>query len=226
MPTEDIKEVRQFPSSRKPSWLKVAGIVLITMSVMLFLLIFHPLISSEIRYYFSSKILEENVYSEKEISLMSDFKKNDSLIPANEDFGIVIPKIFANSKIVADVDPFDSNEYQKQLARGIAHARGSSYPDQEGNVFLFSHSGANFYEANRYNADFYLLNEMELGDVVYVFYKKEKMRYAVTDKKLVSDEAVEYISGVSDKKTLTLMTCWPPGTSWKRLVVVAEKTAD
>ena len=144
------------------------------------------------------------------------------LIPLDSDFGIVIPKIGANAKVVANVNPFSSKEYQRALAQGVAHARGSSLPDELGNVFIFSHSSANFYEAGRYNSIFYLLNKLEAGDEIKLYYQNQPLVYRVAEIKIVPAGAVNYLKSGGGEQTLTLMTCWPAGTSLKRLLVIAK----
>lgn len=133
----------------------------------------------------------------------------------------MIPKIGANAAVVANVDPYDSRQYQIALTRGIAHARGTVFPGQPGNVFLFSHSSANIIDAGRYNSVFFLLTKLEKDDEIILYYKGEKFRYAVTEKGIVEANAVSYLSPTSEGKTLTLMTCWPPGTTLKRLIIRA-----
>lgn len=142
--------------------------------------------------------------------------------PIDTDFGIVIPKIGANAKVIADVNPFNSNEYQRALAQGVAHARGSSLPGEPGNVFIFSHSSANFYEAGRYNSIFYLLNKLEPGDEIKLYYQGQPLIYRVSETKIVPAGAVNYLKSGSGEQTLTLMTCWPAGTTLKRLLVIAK----
>lgn len=63
---------------------------------------------------------------------------------------------------------------------------------------------------------------MEKGDEILLYYNKEKFKYQVTDKKIVDASEVKYLTGTGDKKTITLMTCWPPGTTLKRLIVIGE----
>lgn len=144
-----------------------------------------------------------------------------AIVPSSIYF-FVIPKINANSKVIKDVNPLNASEYQWALTKGVAHAKGSAYPGQFGNVFLFSHSSVNFYEAARYNSVFYLLSKLEKGDDVYIFYNKAKIKYSVTEKKIVDPKNISYLTNNSKKHTLTLMTCWPPGTTLNRLLVIAE----
>jgi len=149
-----------------------------------------------------------------------------SITPIDEAFGIVIPKLGANARIIPNVNPYDSSVYQQALTQGVAHATGTVFPGRVGNVFLFSHSSVNFYEANRYNSIFYLLYKLEIGDEINLYYKGEKFVYRVTEKKTVNPKDVSYLTGQTTKKVVTLMTCWPPGTTTKRLLVIAELTGQ
>lgn len=182
------------------------GISLIVLALGLFIIIFYPVIFNEVSYRVSQN--QPNLKQE--------------IIPKDTQFGIVVPKIRANSKIVAEVNPYDSKVYQLALTEGVAHAKGTVFPGEVGNMFLFSHSAVNFYEANRYNSIFYLLDKMEKGDEIYLYYQGEKFTYRVTDKKIVLASDIKYLSGNDTKKVITLMTCWPAGTSWKRLLVLGE----
>ena len=142
--------------------------------------------------------------------------------PVSTDFGIVVPKINANAPVVKDVDAFDSKMYQYALSKGIAHAQGTSTPDMAGNTFLFAHSAQNWLNANRYNAVFYLLYKLEKGDKFSVYYKGKEYIYKIEEKKTVSAENVEVMNTSSYPRSVTLMTCWPPGTTLQRLIVIGS----
>jgi len=146
--------------------------------------------------------------------------------PIDRDFGIVIPKLGANARVIPNVDPYDEKAYQTALAKGVAHARGTAYPGQTGSMFLFSHSSVDFYRATQFNSVFYLLNKLETDDEIDVYYQDAQYTYRVTGKKIVEGSDVSYLSGRGSGKTLILMTCWPPGTSLKRLLVFAEIVAQ
>lgn len=143
--------------------------------------------------------------------------------PVNEDFGIVIQKILANAKVVANVDPYNSKAYQLALTRGVAHAIGTAFPGHAGNTFIFAHSSVDWYIANQYNSVFYLLHKLEKGDEIDMYYKKQKYVYRVIEKKYVEANDVTFLNPSSPSTSiLTLMTCWPPGTSLKRLIIQAK----
>ncbi len=182
------------------------GVLLIISSVLLFIYIFAPVAKVEINYSLNKPKLTIN-----------------QIKPIDKKFGIVIPKIGANAKIIEQVDPYNSGIYQVALTKGVAQAKGSAFPDATGgNMFLFSHSSANLLEAKTYNSIFYLLSKLKKGDEIYIYYKDVKYKYKVSQIKIVDAGDVSYLSPKSDVRTLTLMTCWPAGTNYKRLLVIAK----
>lgn len=146
-----------------------------------------------------------------------------TITPVDTDFGIVVPKINANARIVPNVDPGSYEDYMVALRVGVAHAAGTVFPGMDGNVYLFAHSTDYFWNVGRYNAIFYLLKELEPGDEVNIFYAGRRYIYAVSEKKIVGPEDISYITNsIGGGQRLTLQTCWPPGTAIKRLIVTAK----
>jgi sortase A len=215
------KEISSVGMWNRAYW---AGVFLITSSILFLVWSFLPVIWEEGRYY-----LEKNrpvtVVTQKEADALPSGpgQERNILKPVDENFGVVIPKILANAKVIADVDPNNSVEYQKALSQGVAQAKGSASPGEEGNVFIFSHSGVDFYEANRYNAVFYLLDKLEKGDEILLFYQGKKIVYRVKEKKTVGSEEVRYMDSNPGERIVTLMTCWPAGTEFKRLIIIAKQ---
>lgn len=195
--------------------------MLVVVSVILFGLIFYPVITSEVRYTLDPN-KSKKVVSQKEAQAESGNKEN-VLVPVDEQFGIVIPKIEANAKVIANVDAENPAVYQRALTQGVAQVAGSANPGEAGNIFIFAHSGQDLLEANRYNAVFYLLSKLEKGDEIDIFYQGQRFQYSVTGKYTVSPSEVNYMDDIQGKNTLTLMTCWPGGTTLKRLIVQAEQ---
>jgi LPXTG-site transpeptidase (sortase) family protein len=149
-------------------------------------------------------------------------KSEASLVPPNTDFALTIDRIGASAAIIQDVDPFNSQSYQRALRDGVAHARGTNLPGKGGNIFLFAHSSADLLTAERYNSVFYLMHHLEPGDTIKVWYQGVEHDYTVSEKKMVASVDTQYLTEKSDGEQLTLMTCWPPGTSLKRLIVIAK----
>lgn len=164
-----------------------------------------------------------NTQSEKSSGFASIISGNPQTItPVSTDFGVVVEKINANAKVIADVDSTDQTSYTQALSLGVAHAKGTSFPGQIGNIYLFSHSTDAPWNIIRYNAIFYLLNKLESGDRVIMFYSGRRYDYIVFDKIITSASDVKYLTQSYDQSVLTLQTCDPPGTILNRLIVRAK----
>ncbi len=148
------------------------------------------------------------------------------LVPVDPDFSIVIPAIGANAKIIPNVDSAQRETYLEALQKGVAHAEGTAFPGESSHIFLFAHSTDYFWNVGAYNAVFYLLYKLQQSDEVNLFYKGQRYRYQVSDTQVVDASAVEYITRKTDHELLTLQTCWPPGTTLKRLLIFAKRVAE
>jgi sortase A len=197
-----------------------AGLLLIALALLFALYIYFPVITKEVSYSVKKPNANVEVVASKSISDV--LKGDNTLVAADSEFSVIVPKIGANSKVVSDVDPYNSQIYQRELTKGVAHAKGTVYPGQVGNSFYFAHSSENFFNANKYNSVFYLLNKMVVGDTFYLVYKGEIYKYKVVEVKIIQPEIISYLTGVTKKAMATLMTCWPAGTDIQRLVVVGQ----
>ncbi len=150
--------------------------------------------------------------------------KEQILIPIDTQFDILIPKIGANARVFPNVDPSNPNLFLPVLAKGVAQAKGSVFPGMPGNIYLFAHSTDNFWDVGRYNAVFYLIKDLKIGDEIMISFENQRYDYIVSGSKIVDPSDVSYLveSQRQNKEQLILQTCWPPGTTWKRLLVFAK----
>ena len=168
-------------------------------------------------------VLQENQVTSPGFADIISGPKEQILIPIDTEFSILIPKIGANAKVVPNVDASSTDAFLPALQKGVAHARGTFFPGQPGNIYLFAHSTDNFWNVGRYNALFYLLKDLEKGDEVVVFSQNVRHNYVISDSIISDPEEVLYINEANTgQELLILQTCWPPGTTWKRLLVFAE----
>lgn len=150
--------------------------------------------------------------------------KEQVLIPPDTNFSIVIPKLGATSRVIPNVDPVNESEFLQQLTQGVAHAKGTVFPGMKGNVYLFAHSTDSFWNVGRYNAVFYLLKDLSPGDQIITYFEGRRYNYSVERTEIKDASDVEYLvkSQSGEGQSLILQTCWPPGTTWKRLYVIAK----
>ena len=138
-------------------------------------------------------------------------------------YSVFVEKIGAVSAVTPDVNAGDFDEYSRALKKGVAEAAGLSHPGKIGTTYLFAHSVGSRADYARYNAIFYLLHRIGEGDRVEVVYRGKLYKYEVIRKEILGAKDVRYLIPQKEKELLVLSTCYPPGTSWKRLVVVAER---
>jgi len=213
------------PTGIKRAVFYVANVIIVVSFIYLSYL-YWPLGKAVIKYWEISKDYQTPALvqtKEGEIPIptpMADVKDNSK-------FWIQIPKIQARADIVANVSAADSKEYLKVLEQDvIAQASGTALPGA-GNgksTYLFAHSSQQGLSMVRNNAVFYLLGELNNGDVIFVNYQGKIYTYQVYRQAVVSASEVQYLSySEPDKEVLILQTCWPLGTDWKRLLVFAKK---
>ncbi len=178
--------------------------------------LYTPLVSEELRYYLQK--------SQPDSKLGSALRDLPNWQPPDNNYSLYIPKIQAKSVVVKDVNVADEKGYLAALKQGVAEARGLSHPGEPGTTYLFAHSTNSPLNYARYNAVFYLLDKVEAGDRVEVMYQNKLFKYQVEKKEILAANDLKYLTVGSTPERLVLQTCYPPGTTWKRLVVVAKRT--
>ena len=216
-------------------FVRLIGYLVFFAGLITFIFMLGPLVQAEVSYR-ADRILQvkrtvpqitalqqvEATSSAQTVSFSNINASEDNIIPVSTEYGIVIEKINANAKIIAGVNPGNEREYVNALTAGVAAALGSTPPGQPGNLYLFSHSTDAPWNIVRYNAIFYLLRELEAGDLVVIFYKNKRYDYIVFDKTIVNPTDVSYLTNRYETPVLTLQTCDPPGTLLNRLIVRAK----
>lgn len=118
----------------------------------------------------------------------------------------------------------DEPTIQSYLQRGIVHYPGTAKPGEVGNTFLTGHSSNFWWIKGKYNYVFVNLDKMVVGDQAVIYHSGNKYVYTVNEKRVVTPKETSVLAQ-TDTPILTLMTCTPPGTNWKRLIVTLEQTA-
>ena len=141
----------------------------------------------------------------------------------DEKYSVFIPQIGAISRVIPEVDAGDPGIYQAALKQGVAEAAGLGHPGQAETTYLFAHSVESKVDIARYNAVFYLLHKLVAGDKIEVVYQGRLYKYEVRGREILAATDVKYLVPQSQEEKLVLATCYPPGTTWKRLVVIAKR---
>ena len=144
---------------------------------------------------------------------------------------IIIPKLGLNIPLVTpsyeallaeDWEGLEGN-IQEALKLGVVHYPGTARPGQTGNFFVTGHSSYYPWSPGKYKTVFARLHELDINDEYWVFYGGDKYRYIVRSKKEVKPTNVNVLDQPINKRTATLMTCTPVGTTLRRLIISAEE---
>ncbi len=130
------------------------------------------------------------------------------------DFYLTIPKINLEEVEVK----VDSNVFDQYLAL----LPGTALPGEQGNVFITGHSSAPLVSKD-IKAIFANLPDLKVDDTVYLTVGTNRYDYQIVSLKIVDPKDTSVINPPDDKgRYLTLMTCVPPGSYSKRLVILAK----
>lgn len=135
---------------------------------------------------------------------------------------IIIPKINVDIPVVYGLGSRDESAIQAALEDGVVHYHETAVPGQAGNNVIVGHSSNNFLNSGKYKFAFVLLDRLELNDTFILHYKGVRYVYKVTNKQVI--EPTDFsLTTPTKQPTVTLITCTPPGTSWRRMVVQAQQ---
>ena len=151
-----------------------------------------------------------NLLEQKEFPLTE--KENSLEI---QKLGLEVPLIFAESIEIKDM--------KQDLKNGVVVYLGSSLPGQEGKLIVLGHSAPPGWPKIRYDWVFSKLGELEAGDNVLINFNHYQYSFKVINKVfLEKGQAIPESDSNSPKEFLYLVTCWPPGKDFKRLVIESE----
>lgn len=149
----------------------------------------------------------------------------------NGKFAISIPAVgIEDMTVTANVNSYDETNYDNVLKSSVAHFKGTDLPtgsdyEYDTNTFLYAHSApsrwATFHK-NSFEAAFNPLFDVEIGDEIIINFEDEKFEYKVIRVLVTKPEDMSTLQGIPGAKTLTLMTCAPPGSATSRLNVIAK----
>lgn len=130
-------------------------------------------------------------------------------------YNLIIPKL----KIEEAVVQMGGND----LNQSLIHYLGTALPGQYGNAVIFGHSILpQFFNPKKYKTIFSTLPTLEKGDEILINFDGVLYRYRVAEMVEVPPEDVSVLEQRYDAEYLSLVTCVPPGTYLRRLVVRAR----
>ena len=134
---------------------------------------------------------------------------------------IYIPKIRVAAPIVRPQSS-DEGVIDQSLLEGVVKYPGTAEPGEKGNVFLTGHSSFYWWVNTKYRNVFTLVPDLTNGDEIIVYRNGIRYTYRVFTTFEVSPNQTEVLAQ-TPKPIVTLSTCVPIGTSYRRRIVQAEQ---
>ncbi len=109
------------------------------------------------------------------------------------------------------------------LSKSLIHYGGTANPGEPGSPVIFGHSILpQFYNPKSYTSIFSLIPSLDPGDEIIVNFDGITYKYVVYDYYEVSPDELDILEQQYNRKDLTLVTCVPPGTYWRRGIIKAR----
>jgi len=109
------------------------------------------------------------------------------------------------------------------LKKSLIQYPQTALPGQLGNTVVFGHSVLpQFFSPKNYLTIFSTLYKLKQGDEIVLQYDRSVYKYVVEEMFEVKPTNLSVLEQRFDDKTLTLITCSPPGTYLRRLIIKAQ----
>jgi len=225
--------------SRKRKTLRALSLGVFVTGIIIILYVFFPFISWQI--YFAPAFANQNIASpipksnfvskaaleslivdasnnlsgvdyENAQNWFPRFKSQDGNTPKTTSYTISIPKLKIKDASVTTVD--------NDLAKHLVNYGGTAIPPDKGNAVVFGHSTLpQLFQEGNYKTTFTYLYELSEGDEIIVKVASKTYKYKIESVIVIDPENTSVLEQTYDDSYLTLITCTPPGTIWKRLVI-------
>jgi sortase A len=112
------------------------------------------------------------------------------------------------------------------LKKSLIQYPDTAMPGTLGNTVIFGHSVLpQFFSPTNYVSIFSTLHTLKNGDRVELVYDNTTYTYAIYDMYEVEPEELSPLAQTFDDRRLTIITCTPPGTYLRRLIIRASLVA-
>ncbi len=185
----------------------LTAIVYLILPIFLWYIYFQPVLEAQ---NIVNPIPKVSILSSEETE--SRFAKSASEIAR---YFISIPQLNIENAVVSTVD----TNTTKHLVNYGKH----NVPGRVGNALIFGHSTLpQFFNAKNYKTIFTNIYKLKNGDKIYATVGDSIYLYKVFQSLVVDAQDPSLLKQNYNDSYITLVTCTPPGTIWKRLIVKAR----
>ncbi len=145
----------------------------------------------------------------------SNFPGSAVYQPAPNSYKISIPSL--------GIETANVNLKDEDLTKSLVHYPQTALPGQLGSPVIFGHSTLpQFFSPTNYKAIFSTLPKLKLGSDIFITYNGSEYTYRVSKSYEVKPSELWVLKQDYSQKTLKVVTCVPPGTTLRRLIVEAQ----
>lgn len=185
-----------------------------------------PTTEAAIAQTFGTPANNESAILGSEIDLV-DLTKASNWLPAESHqllskeeeeiaYYLSIPKLGIKNALVTMGD---------DLKKSLIQYPGTAAPGRFGNTVVFGHSVLpQFFNPKNYVSIFSTLPTLNAGDEVIIDYNQVRYKYKVEQMIEVAPDDISILAQRYDDSYLTLITCVPPGTYLRRLIIRTRLT--
>jgi LPXTG-site transpeptidase (sortase) family protein len=146
--------------------------------------------------------------------------------PLPQSARLVIDALGISAPIVFGT-PDDTDAVYDQLENGVVHYSTSAKPGNPGTAIILGHSSAYPWYNGDYGAVFALLSRLKPGDRFYIQYSDNRtfvfeMKESVVFNPFTDTERLGMLENRPGSNVI-LLSCYPVGTNYKRIAVLAER---
>lgn len=123
-----------------------------------------------------------------------------------------IPKLDIENVTVSTIDT--------DLTKHLIQYPGTAIPSNTGTAVIFGHSTIpSLFDKKNYKTIFANAHQLVIGDDIIVYINNTQYKYKIFDLVVANPEDTSYLIQNHDASYLNIITCTPPGTTWKRLII-------
>lgn len=140
------------------------------------------------------------------------YRPQETTTPRVGQYFLTIPKLGVTNAIVGTMD-YD-------LDKHLVHYGGTALPPDTGNAVIFGHSTLpQLFNPTNYKTIFANAYTLQVSDTIIATVENVSYTYKIVSITVVDPSETSFFSQDQDNSYLTLVTCTPPGTTWKRLII-------
>lgn len=230
------------PGRRIPLYLKTVPTLISALGLGILGAVTYPVVSYQLKdfHFFGSQesgllspvYYESKANSDQEPKVLSglDYTKASSWFPGNTQNDLFsanekqtdpeTPSTYTISIPSLGLSDLEVGLFDEDLTKHLVQYPQTALPGQSGSPVIFGHSTLpQFFDPKKYTTIFSNLPKVKVGSDIFIKYSNQEYTYRITDITEVKPSELWVLKQNYSAKTIKVITCVPPGTTLKRLVV-------